>query len=287
MRGHSHHVHFDNGPDVIADYPIVEALGSEDEDNEDYNKDEDYDDDEEPNQFANPEDDDDDDYYNNDSNMPKKNRESDPEAEELARQEKARTALAKPPPFQLLKWQEQNKTQVIRASIFEELRAYEAQRRTTYCGKLEATQLYFKTLTNLLQNSIDETAKVFRLALGTSIAQSQYARAITQRGNHQVSRESSPSAALLHSWQEANTILAATLEESAVDIEQKVVAVLSSFQDTSLQQKIQFENVGNPILAELEHVEALVQQTWGTSWLVMLIQYACFYSTQCCAVPSQ
>lgn len=184
--------------------------------------------------------------------------------EELAHEESLRKkSPAKPPPFQLLRWQEHNKKQVIRTEIYEELRMYEAQRRTTFSAKLEATQLYFKSLMDLLQNSFDETAKVYRLALGTSIAQSQYARAITQRGAHQVPRESSPSAALLHSWQEANTMLAATLEESAVDIEDKVVAVISSFQEALQDQKNQFENVGKPILNELEHMEAQVQKTWG------------------------
>jgi hypothetical protein len=251
-RDHSHHVRFDNGPDVITDTPTTfEILGNAnyDYEGEDY-EDADYDnvDDEDAEE---------------DQDMPQKGPKSNHDAEELVRQEKARMQLAKPPAFQLLKWQEQNKTQLIRASIFEELRAYEGQRRTTYCAKLDATQLYFKSLANLLQNSMDETAKVYRLALGTSIAQSQYARAITQRGKHQVSRDSSPSAALLHSWQEANTLLAATLEESAVDVETKVVAVLFSFQDTLLDQKKMFENDGNPILAELEHVEAQVQRTWG------------------------
>lgn len=287
---HSHHVRFDNGPDVITVTPIVEVVGNEDYDyededyeNEDYEdedyEDEDYEDeddeDEEQIQVANP-------SSPEDEDMPQKGPKYNHEAEELARQDKARMKLAKPPPFQLRKWQEQNKTQVIRASIFEELRAYEAQRRSTYCAKLEATQLYFKSLMNLLQNSIDETAKVYRLALGTSIAQSQYARAITQRGNHQVPRDSSPSAVLLHSWQEANTILAATLEESAVDIEKKVVAVLFSFQDTLLDQKTKFDNVGNPILAELEHVEAQVQRTWGTSWLLVNSMLASILNTVLC-----
>lgn len=188
------------------------------------------------------------------------------EEEELVEESQRRKNPAKPPPFQLLRWQEQNKKQVIRTEIYEELRGYEAQRRSNFSAKLEATQLYFKSLMDLLQNSFDETAKVYRLALGTSIAQSQYARAITQRGSHQVPRESSPSAALLHSWQEANTILAATLEESAVDIEDNVVTVLSQFQDALQDQKNQFENIGKPILEELEHMESQVQKTWENYW---------------------
>ena len=183
--------------------------------------------------------------------------------EEIAYAESKKKSAAKAPPFQLLRWQEANKKQVVRSEIYEELRSYEAQRRITFSQKLEATQLYFNSLVDLLQNSFDETAKVYRLALGTSIAQSQYARAITQRGVHQAPRDSSPSSALLHSWQEGNTILAATLEESAVDIEQNVVSVLSEFQDALQDQKNQFENVGKPILRELEHMEAQVQETWG------------------------
>lgn len=185
--------------------------------------------------------------------------------EEIAHAE-SKMKDTKAAPFQLLRWQEGNKKQVVRSKIYEELRSYEAQRRITFSQKLEATQLYFNSLVDLLQNSFDETAKVYRLALGTSIAQSQYARAITQRGAHQAPRESSPSSALLHSWQEANTILAATLEESAVDIEQNVVSVLSEFQDALQDQKNQFENIGKPILRELEHMESQVQQTWDAYW---------------------
>ncbi|CAB9520917.1 expressed unknown protein [Seminavis robusta] len=241
----AYHVRFDNEPRVIAVLPVEEAVGS------------DCDEEEEPH-----------DPWEEDEAMDRNT--EDPsfndEQEELARDEQRKKKAAKPPPFQLLRWQEQNKKQVIRTELFEELRAYEAQRRTTFSAKLEATQLYFKSLMDLLQNSFDETAKVYRLALGTSIAQSQYARAITQRGVTQAPRDSSPSAALLHSWQEANTILAATLEESAVDIEDNVVSVLSSFQDALQDQKNQFENVGKPILAELEHMEAQVQKTWEAYW---------------------
>ena len=183
--------------------------------------------------------------------------------EEIAHAESKKKQASQAPPFQLLRWQQANSKQAVRGEIYEDLRSYEAQRRITYSQKLEATQLYFNSLVDLLQNSFEETAKVYRLALGTSIAQSQYARAITQRGSHQAPRDSSPSSALLHSWQEGNTILAATLEESAVDIEQNVVSVLSEFQDALQEQKNQFENVGKPILQELEHMEAQVQETWG------------------------
>jgi len=201
--------------------------------------------------------------------------------EEIAHAKKKKAALASratAPPFQLLKWQETNKQQTIRSKNSIELRSYESQRRVTYSQKLEATQLYFNSLVDLLQSSFDETAKIYRLALGTSIAQSQYARAITQVGSHQAPRDSSPSSALLHSWQEANTILAATLEESAVDIEQSVVSVLSEFQDALQEQKNKFENVGKPILKELEHMEAQTQRTWGTYTSAIII---CRIASQC------
>lgn len=223
-------------PSVISILPIEESVGSDEEDDELW-------------------------YEEEEEKMPEEDYEQQ-RAQESIRKKK----LAKPPPFQLLRWQQQNKNEVIRSEIYEELRQYEAQRRTTFSAKLEATQLYFKSLMDLLQNSFDETAKIYRLALGTSIAQSQYARAITQRGTHQVPRDSSPSAALLHSWQEANTILAATLEESAVDIEENVVSVISTFQDALQDQKNQFETIGKPILEELEHMEGQVQKTWDAYW---------------------
>lgn len=170
---------------------------------------------------------------------------------------------ARPPSFQLLQWQRQRKEQVIRSEQFKHMKSYETQRRITFSKKLEATQLYFKSLMDLLEHSVVETATVHRLVKGTSMAHSQYARALMVQSPHQVPQDASPSAALLHSWQCSNTLLAATLEENATDIERNVVTVLSAFEDAQLDQKTQYESIGKPILEELQYMEKQVQQAWG------------------------
>jgi len=180
-----------------------------------------------------------------------------------AKRRKQLRKVKKEASFQLLRWQKENQKQFVRTAIYNELRAFEARRRTAYSSKLENTQLYFTSLVDILQTSLDETAKLYRLALGTSMAQSQYARAITQRGSHQAPRDSSPSSALLHSWQESNTLLAATLEESAVDIQTNVVSTLAEFLEALVHQKEQFESVGRPIMEQLDHMEKQVRMTWG------------------------
>lgn len=174
-----------------------------------------------------------------------------------------RPVRVKPPSFQLLQWQRQRKKQVIRSEQYSQLRTYEAQRRITFANKLEATQLYFKSLMELLENSVTETAKVHRLVEGTTLAQSQYARALTVPSPFQVPRGASPSAELLHSWQNSNTLLAATLEENSSDIERNVTSLLTSVRDALGDQKLQFESTAKPILEELEFMEKQVQQTWG------------------------
>ena len=184
----------------------------------------------------------------------------------------------RPPSFQLLQWQWQRKKQVIRSDQYNQLRSYEAQRRITYASKLEATQLYFKSLMDLLENSVAETAKVYRLVKATAMAESQYARALTVQSPHQVPRDASSSATLLHSWQDSNTLLAATLEENSTDIEKNVSSILFAFLDAQEDQKVQYQNIGKPILEELEFMEKQVQQTWGKFILITAtMNYFCFF----------
>ena len=136
----------------------------------------------------------------------------------------------------------------------ERLRDFEAQRRSKTKSKLESIPLYWQSYLHLLDESLWETRKAYRLALGLSKAQAKLAQTLA-RG------EGTPDPTL-ESLERAHSLPQEKFQESSVVMEehfaQPIHKLLTSFEATVAQLRSR----GKVILQVLQQVEDDVNQAW-------------------------
>jgi hypothetical protein len=170
----------------------------------------------------------------------------------------------------------------------KELRAFEADRRTKYQSNLESLTLYWKSHCDLLETSVHETARAYRLVLGVSKAHERMATTLgaptqgkglsKQSSSVSASTSSSASASTpneqqqqLASLEEANATMIQHFGESATTMETNVAASLSNLLQTIQATQNQVCKEGKQMLKVLEKHEAQVEQAWGKFLLFLLL----------------
>jgi hypothetical protein len=223
----------------------------------------------------------------------------------MARRLSAQSSSSKPPlptttasPFSLYAVSDQSRNE-----LHSKFRAYEARRRSIYTAKLESSSLYWRSFRDLLQASINETARAERVVLGTSKAYDKYSQAMqamyedvflddkgnvvqTRRAQQQLAKQRGDEEALLTNFSnnkspsihnntkkdrhsilgtliDSQSVMADKFRENSQHVETEISKDIAQLK-TDMQSKVtEIESVGNAILAELEKTENLVQQAWG------------------------
>jgi hypothetical protein len=154
-----------------------------------------------------------------------------------------------------------------------ELKVFEADRRTKYQSNLESLTLDWKAHCDLLENSVHETAKAYRLVLGVSKAHERMATTLAAPSSVSAStpndqQQQQQPEKHLTSLEEANAAMIQHFAESAVTMETNVASSLSNLLQTIQATQQQVSKEGKQMLKVLEKHEAQVEQAWGT--LLML-----------------
>jgi hypothetical protein len=155
-----------------------------------------------------------------------------------------------------------------------ELKVFEADRRTKYQSNLESLTLYWKAHCDLLENSVHETAKAYRLVLGVSKA---HERMATTLAPSSVSASTPNEQQQLHqqqthitSLEEANATMIHHFGESATTMETNVASSLNNLLQTIQATQQQVSKEGKQMLKVLEKHEAQVEQAWGKLLVLLL-----------------
>jgi hypothetical protein len=160
------------------------------------------------------------------------------------------------------------------------LKAFEADRRTKYQSNVETLDLYWKSHCELIEASVHETARAYRLVLGISKAHERMAVTLgktVQSSQSQSSVTSSVSATAsatasatvslseqqLDSLEEDTAAMIQNFGESALTMETNVASSLHSLLQRIQATQSQVSKEGSKMLKVLEKAEAQVEQAWG------------------------
>jgi hypothetical protein len=200
--------------------------------------------------------------------------------------------------------QSQSQSQLSPSGWHNELKVFEADRRTKHQSNMESLTLYWKAHCDLLDNSVHETAKAYRLVRGVSKAHERMATTLAasassvsvpasatssvsapneqqlqQQLQHQQQQERTHH---LTALEEANASMIQHFGESATTMETNVASSLSNLLQTIQATQQQVSKEGQQMLRVLEKHEAQVEQAWGT--LLVLLSLCLFMSLSCHAV---
>jgi hypothetical protein len=158
-----------------------------------------------------------------------------------------------------------------------ELKVFEADRRSKYQSNLESLTLYWKAHCDLLETSVHETAKAYRLVLGVSKAHERMATTLASASvsasasNEQQQQQQQQQQQHIASLEEANANMIQHFGYSAATMEINVASSLNNLLQTIQETQQQVSKEGKQMLKVLEKHEAQVEQAWGKFFLIMLI----------------
>ena len=156
---------------------------------------------------------------------------------------------------------------------YNELKVFEADRRTKYQSNLESLTLNWKAHCDLLENSVHETAKAYRLVLGVSKAHERMATTLASSSvSASAPNEQQQPQKHLTSLEEANSKMIHHFEESAATMKTNVVSSLNNLLQTIQATQQQVSKEGRQMLKVLEKHEARVEQAWGK--LLLLLRFS-------------
>jgi hypothetical protein len=165
-----------------------------------------------------------------------------------------------------------------RSNWHSELRTFEADRRTQFQSNLDSLTVYWKSHCDLLDTSIHETARAYRLVLGVSKAHEQMATTLGKGLSLLDSTPSSMSESTpneqhqqLNSLEEANATMVQHFADSAETMKTNdVTTTLCNLVQTIQAMQTQVSKDGKQILKVLKRQEAQVEQAWGKLLLLYL-----------------
>jgi hypothetical protein len=163
-----------------------------------------------------------------------------------------------------------------------ELKVFEADRRTRYQSNLESLTLHWKAHCDLLDTSVHETAKAYRLVLGVSKAHERMATTLSASAvsastpNEQQQQQQQTH---LSSLEEANVTMIQHFSDSATTMETNVASSLNNLLQTIQATQQQVSKEGKQMLKVLEKHEAQVEQAWGKLLLILVTLFIRFPDT--------
>jgi hypothetical protein len=182
-------------------------------------------------------------------------------------------------------------SQPSRSDWLHEIRAFEADRRTKYQSNLESLTVYWKSHCDILDTSVHETSRAYRLVLGVSKAHERMATTLG-KGLSSLESESAPNETQqqLNSLEEANATMVQHFADSAATMKTNdVTTTLCNLLQTIQATQTQISKDGKQILKVLKRQEAQVELAWGKLHDAVYLFVEIFLSQQttttCCAMP--
>jgi hypothetical protein len=164
-------------------------------------------------------------------------------------------------------------TATIHAAWSAELKAFEASRRGRYQESLESLTLSYQSYCNLLEAGVHETAKAYRVCLGTAKAHGRLAKALEEPStnaedgiNCTTSKHTSLSGGkeLITFLKETNEAMVQQFGDSQAEIEESSVASLDNLLQMTRETEKDVKREGSNVLKVLQQLEDRVGKAWET-----------------------